>query len=245
MECSKRKKKENKKKKKKIRKERRTRKFFLSIFGLPFFILFFFFHIFFLHSYRSDIGRKKKVRLAVLGSTRGTDLQYIIDSIAKGSPLSFPLPPLPLVPLPSSSPSSSFIFFIRFLFLPLPLPPRLLFSSASSSLSSSSLSSSYSLSSFLCAIPLYSSAFLTLFLSSAFTTCTFFDYFFHRLLGELNAEVAIVISNKSDAFILERAKSHSIPTAHISAAGKPREQFDTEATRKKERKKKPVLNFLP
>jgi len=47
--------------------------------------------------------------------------------------------------------------------------------------------------------------------------------------GELDARVAVVISNKEDAFILERARKHGIPALFIPQKGKTREQFDEEA----------------
>ncbi len=44
----------------------------------------------------------------------------------------------------------------------------------------------------------------------------------------LNTEICIVISNKQDAFILERAKNHNIPSLFIDQKNKTREQFDQE-----------------
>ncbi len=44
----------------------------------------------------------------------------------------------------------------------------------------------------------------------------------------LNAEICIVISNKPDAFILERAKNHNIRALYIDQKNKTREQFDQE-----------------
>ncbi len=46
--------------------------------------------------------------------------------------------------------------------------------------------------------------------------------------GNLNAEIACVISNKSDAYALERAKNHGIETIFINPQGKEREDFDKE-----------------
>jgi len=48
--------------------------------------------------------------------------------------------------------------------------------------------------------------------------------------GELNAEVSVVISNRENAYILERAKNHDVPTVCISHKGKTREKFDAEMT---------------
>lgn len=44
--------------------------------------------------------------------------------------------------------------------------------------------------------------------------------------GELNAEIKCVISNKADAYALERAKNHGIEAIFIDAKGKKREEFD-------------------
>lgn len=48
--------------------------------------------------------------------------------------------------------------------------------------------------------------------------------------GILNASVEIVISNKSQAFILERAKLRGIQTRFVGARDKSREAFDSEIT---------------
>eukprot|EP00639_Heterosigma_akashiwo_P021979 CAMPEP_0206410094 /NCGR_PEP_ID=MMETSP0294-20121207/32359_1 /ASSEMBLY_ACC=CAM_ASM_000327 /TAXON_ID=39354 /ORGANISM="Heterosigma akashiwo, Strain CCMP2393" /LENGTH=1090 /DNA_ID=CAMNT_0053870317 /DNA_START=136 /DNA_END=3409 /DNA_ORIENTATION=+ len=48
--------------------------------------------------------------------------------------------------------------------------------------------------------------------------------------GELNAEVALVVSNKADAYILERARLHGVPARHIDGKGKKRAEFDAEVT---------------
>ena len=47
---------------------------------------------------------------------------------------------------------------------------------------------------------------------------------------ELRAEIAVVISNKKEAYILERAKQNKIPFIFISHKGKNREEFDEEIT---------------
>lgn len=46
--------------------------------------------------------------------------------------------------------------------------------------------------------------------------------------GVLDASVEIVISNRSGAYILERAANHKIPTRFVSHKGKKREEFDSE-----------------
>ena len=47
-------------------------------------------------------------------------------------------------------------------------------------------------------------------------------------LKYLDASVEVVISNSSNAYILERAANHNIPNFFISHLGKKREQFDDE-----------------
>ncbi|MBT3949421.1 phosphoribosylglycinamide formyltransferase, partial [Candidatus Parcubacteria bacterium] len=51
--------------------------------------------------------------------------------------------------------------------------------------------------------------------------------------GRLDAKIEIVISNKPDAYILQRAKDHNITTAYVNmkdekGVKKPREEFDKE-----------------
>ena len=48
--------------------------------------------------------------------------------------------------------------------------------------------------------------------------------------GDLNAEVSVVISNRKNAYILERAENHNVPAMFISHKGKTREEFDAEMT---------------
>ena len=47
---------------------------------------------------------------------------------------------------------------------------------------------------------------------------------------KLDATVEVVISNSSNAYILERATNHNIPNFFISHLGKTREQFDSEVS---------------
>jgi formyltetrahydrofolate-dependent phosphoribosylglycinamide formyltransferase len=54
--------------------------------------------------------------------------------------------------------------------------------------------------------------------------------------GELDANIAVVISNKEDAFILERAKKHGIPAVFIPLKGKTREEFDEEVAKELEKR---------
>jgi len=49
-------------------------------------------------------------------------------------------------------------------------------------------------------------------------------------LGQLKAELSVVISNKKDAYILERAKAYNIPAIHISLKKKTREMFESRVT---------------
>ena len=47
---------------------------------------------------------------------------------------------------------------------------------------------------------------------------------------QLNAAVSVVLSNRENAFILERAQNHNVPTSFISHQGKKRGEFDAEMT---------------
>ena len=47
---------------------------------------------------------------------------------------------------------------------------------------------------------------------------------------KLNATVSTVISNRKNAYILDRAKDHGVPFYFISHKGKDRKDFDTEMT---------------
>tara|TARA_B110000438_G_C15755698_1_gene625005 strand:+ start:498 stop:1079 length:582 start_codon:yes stop_codon:yes gene_type:complete len=49
-------------------------------------------------------------------------------------------------------------------------------------------------------------------------------------LGQLGAKISIVISNRQNAYILERAKIYNIPTVCISHINKTREAFDQEVS---------------
>ena len=46
----------------------------------------------------------------------------------------------------------------------------------------------------------------------------------------LDAKVVVVVSNKKNAFILERARNHNIPYVFVSHRGKTRSAFDQEIT---------------
>jgi phosphoribosylglycinamide formyltransferase-1 len=46
--------------------------------------------------------------------------------------------------------------------------------------------------------------------------------------GELNAQVAVLVSNKPDAFALQRARDNGIKAVFVDPEGKTREQYDDE-----------------
>ena len=48
--------------------------------------------------------------------------------------------------------------------------------------------------------------------------------------GELIGEVSVVLSNRKNAYILERAKNHNVPAFFLSHKEKSRENFDAEMT---------------
>jgi phosphoribosylglycinamide formyltransferase 1 len=48
--------------------------------------------------------------------------------------------------------------------------------------------------------------------------------------GKLDAKIELVLSNKSDAFILQRAKKHNLNTICIESKGKKRAEFDNLVT---------------
>lgn len=47
---------------------------------------------------------------------------------------------------------------------------------------------------------------------------------------QLNAEIKIVLSNKADAMILERAKNHGLPAQFVDSANQTRESFDQKVS---------------
>ena len=49
-------------------------------------------------------------------------------------------------------------------------------------------------------------------------------------LGQLNATISVVISNRKNAYILERAKTYNIPSVYISHKNKTRKAFDSEVS---------------
>tara|TARA_B100000315_G_C14568177_1_gene584045 strand:- start:771 stop:1379 length:609 start_codon:yes stop_codon:yes gene_type:complete len=52
---------------------------------------------------------------------------------------------------------------------------------------------------------------------------------------ELNIKISVVISNKEDAYALERARKHNIEAVFINSKGKEREDFDKEVSKELEK----------
>ena len=52
---------------------------------------------------------------------------------------------------------------------------------------------------------------------------------------QLNAKISVVISNKEDAYALERARKHNIEAVFIDSKGKEREDFDREVSKELEK----------
>ena len=52
---------------------------------------------------------------------------------------------------------------------------------------------------------------------------------------QLNSKISVVISNKGDAYALERAKKHNIEAVFINSKGKEREDFDREVSKELEK----------
>ena len=48
---------------------------------------------------------------------------------------------------------------------------------------------------------------------------------------KLDARISVVISNKADAYALERAKKHNIKAVFLDSKGKPREEYDKEISK--------------
>ncbi|MBR9699652.1 phosphoribosylglycinamide formyltransferase [Candidatus Woesearchaeota archaeon] len=61
------------------------------------------------------------------------------------------------------------------------------------------------------------------------TSGTDLQYIIDKIeIKELDASIECVISNRQDAYILERAKKHNLEAVFIDAKGKSREEFDQE-----------------
>jgi phosphoribosylglycinamide formyltransferase-1 len=52
---------------------------------------------------------------------------------------------------------------------------------------------------------------------------------------ELNIKISVVISNKEDAYALERARKHNLDAVFINSKGKEREDFDREVSKELEK----------
>ncbi|MBI2658476.1 phosphoribosylglycinamide formyltransferase [Candidatus Woesearchaeota archaeon] len=61
---------------------------------------------------------------------------------------------------------------------------------------------------------------------------------------KLNAVISVVVSNKKDAFALERAKSHKIKAVFIDPKGKEREQYDKEIAKALEQSKAELILLI-
>ncbi len=62
--------------------------------------------------------------------------------------------------------------------------------------------------------------------------------------GELNASIEVVISNKPDAYILERAKNNELEAVFINQKDKTREQFDEEILKILDEKKVDLILLI-
>jgi phosphoribosylglycinamide formyltransferase, formyltetrahydrofolate-dependent len=62
--------------------------------------------------------------------------------------------------------------------------------------------------------------------------------------GKLNAEIVCVISNKKDAYALERARKYNIPAIFIDPKGKSPEQYDEELLAKLEEYKPDLILLI-
>ena len=61
---------------------------------------------------------------------------------------------------------------------------------------------------------------------------------------KLNAVISVVISNKKDAFALERARNHNIKAVFIDTKGKEREQFDKEVAKELDNNKVDLIILI-
>jgi len=62
--------------------------------------------------------------------------------------------------------------------------------------------------------------------------------------GKLDASIKVVISNKRDAYILERAKNNGLDTVFISQRDKTREQFDENVAKILDEKKVDLILLI-
>ncbi len=61
---------------------------------------------------------------------------------------------------------------------------------------------------------------------------------------KLNAVISVVISNKKDAFALERARNYNIKAVFIDTKGKEREQFDKEVAKELDNNKVDLILLI-
>jgi len=61
---------------------------------------------------------------------------------------------------------------------------------------------------------------------------------------KLNASVSVVISNKKDAFALERARKHKINSIFIDSKGKGREAYDKEISKELDKSKVDLILLI-
>lgn len=61
---------------------------------------------------------------------------------------------------------------------------------------------------------------------------------------KLNAAISVVISNKADAYALERAKRHNIYAAFLDPKGKSREEYDKEISKILEQNKADLILLI-
>ena len=61
---------------------------------------------------------------------------------------------------------------------------------------------------------------------------------------KLNAVISVVVSNKEDAYALERAKKHNIKSVFLDAKGKTREEYDKEISKILEQNKVELILLI-
>ena len=61
---------------------------------------------------------------------------------------------------------------------------------------------------------------------------------------KLNAVISVVVSNKKDAYALERARKHKIKSFFINSKGKGREEFDKEVSKELEKNKVQLILLI-
>ena len=64
-------------------------------------------------------------------------------------------------------------------------------------------------------------------------------------LGQLNATISVVISNRKNAYILERAKTYNIPSVYISHKNRTRNAFDSEVSNVLDKYQIDLIRLMP